>query len=167
MAYADAVQAGVGIDPDRRLLFIRSGLTDDQINHIYGFVYDPEAVGPRASLDPRKIQEAALRFYDISWDVDRHRDSRASLGRNSRPLMQRPRKDTRRPIILGPGLAARAAARKSPGGRRTSRQKMATSKPIRTTFPPPGRKLTWKPTWKESLTGSTVICKTPTLLTLT
>ena len=60
MAYADAVEAGVGIDPDRRAyhMFIKSGLTDDQINHIHGFVYDPDAVGPSASLDPRKIQEA-------------------------------------------------------------------------------------------------------------
>ena len=46
MAYADAVKAGVGIDPDRRAyhMFIKSGLTDDQINHIYGFVYDPDVV---------------------------------------------------------------------------------------------------------------------------
>ena len=68
-------------------MFIKSGLTDDQINHIYGFVYDPEAEGPLATLDPRKIQEAVLRFYDKPWDVDRHRDSRASMGRYSRPLM--------------------------------------------------------------------------------
>ena len=35
MAHADAVEAGVGIDPDRRAyhVFIKSGLTDDQINH--------------------------------------------------------------------------------------------------------------------------------------
>ena len=80
---------GVGIDPDRRAyhMFIKSGLTDDQINHIYGFVYDSEAEGPGAALDPRKIQEAALRFYDKPWDVDRHRDSGASMGRYSTPLM--------------------------------------------------------------------------------
>ena len=60
VAYADAVKAGVGIDPDRRAyhMFIKSGLTDDQINHIYGFVYDSEAEGPGAALDRRKIQEA-------------------------------------------------------------------------------------------------------------
>ena len=89
MAYADAVKAGVGIDPDRRAyhMFIKSGLTDDQINHIYGFVYDSEAKGPGAALDPRKIKEAVLRFYDKPWDVDRHRDSRASMGQYSRPLM--------------------------------------------------------------------------------
>ena len=89
MAHADAVKAGVGIDPDRRAyhMFIKSGVTDDQINHIYGFLYDPEAEGPGAALDPRKIQEAVLRFYDKAWDVDRHRDSRASMGRYSRPLM--------------------------------------------------------------------------------
>ena len=77
MANADAVKAGVGIDPDRRAyhMFIKSGLTDYQINHMYGFVYDPEAEGPWATLDPRKIQEAVLRFYDNPWDVDRHRDS--------------------------------------------------------------------------------------------
>ena len=39
MAYADAVKAGVGIDPDRRAyhMFIQSGLTDDLINHILQF----------------------------------------------------------------------------------------------------------------------------------
>ena len=62
MAYADAVKAGVRIHPDRRAyhMFNKSGLTDDQINHIYDFVYDPDAVRPSASLDPRKIQEAVL-----------------------------------------------------------------------------------------------------------
>ena len=34
-----------------------------------------------------EVQEAVLRFYDKPWDVDRHRDSRASMGRYSRPLM--------------------------------------------------------------------------------
>ena len=89
MAHTAAVGAGVGIDPDRRAshIFVRSGLADDQINHTYGFVYDPTAVGPSASLHPRKMQEAAVRFYDKPWDVDRHRDSRASPGRYSRPLM--------------------------------------------------------------------------------
>ena len=89
MAHADAVKAGVGIDPDRRAyhMFMKSGLTDDQINHIYGFVYESEAEGPGAALDPRKFQEAVLRFYDKPWDVDRHRDSRASMGRYSRSLM--------------------------------------------------------------------------------
>ena len=89
MANADAVKAGVGIDPDRRAyhMFIKSGLTDNQINHIHGFEYDAEAEGPGAALDPRKIQEAVLRFYDKPWDVDRHRDSRASMGRSLRPLM--------------------------------------------------------------------------------
>ena len=62
MAYADAIKAGVGIDPDRRAyhMFIKSGLTNDQISHIYNFVYDSEAEGPGAALDPRKIQEAVL-----------------------------------------------------------------------------------------------------------
>ena len=85
MAYADAVKAGVGIDPDRRAchMFIKSGLTDDQINHIYGFVYESEAEGLGTALDPRKIQEAVLRFDDKPGDVDRHRDSRASMGRYS------------------------------------------------------------------------------------
>ena len=52
MAYADAVKAGVGIDPDRRAhhMFNGSGLTCDQINHIYGFVCDPDAVGPSAAI---------------------------------------------------------------------------------------------------------------------
>ena len=73
MAYEDAVKPGVGIDPDKRAyhMFIQSGLTDDQIDHIYGFVYDSEAEGPGAALDPRKIQQAVLMFYDKPWDVDR------------------------------------------------------------------------------------------------
>ena len=85
MAYADAVKAGVGIDPDRRAyhMFIKSGLTDDQINHINVFVYDPDAEGPSAALDPLNIQETVLSFYDKPLDVDRHRDSRASMGRYS------------------------------------------------------------------------------------
>ena len=89
MAYADAVKAGVGIHPHKRAnhMFIKSGLTDDQINHMYGFVYDSETEGPGAALDSRKIQEAVLGFNDKPWDVDRHRDSRASMGRYSRPLM--------------------------------------------------------------------------------
>ena len=89
MAYADAVRAGVGIDPDKRAyhMCIKSGLTDDQINHIYSFVFESEAEGPGAALDPRKIQQAVLRFHDKLWDEDRHRDSRASMGRYSRPLM--------------------------------------------------------------------------------
>ena len=58
------MKAGVGIDPDERAyhMFIKSGLTDDQINHIYGFVYESEAERPGAALDPQKIQEAVLRF---------------------------------------------------------------------------------------------------------
>ena len=85
MADADAVKVGVGIVPDRRTyhMFIKSGLTDDQINHIYDVVYDSEAEGPGAALDPRKIQEAVLRYHDKPWDVDR---LRASMGRYSRPL---------------------------------------------------------------------------------
>ena len=45
MTNADALKAGVGIDPDRCAyhMFIKSGLTDDHINHIYGFVYESEA----------------------------------------------------------------------------------------------------------------------------
>ena len=121
MAYADAVKAGVGIDPDRRAyqMFMKSGLIDDQINYINGFVYESEAEGPGAALDPRKIQEAVLRFYDKPWDVDRHRDSRASICRYSRPLMGMRQRRTvvRRRIIPGPGLATRAATRKSLGRR--------------------------------------------------
>ena len=51
-------------------MFVRSGLTDDKISHINGFVYDPAAIGPATSLDPRKIQEAALRFYDKALECE-------------------------------------------------------------------------------------------------
>ena len=174
MAYADAVEAGVGIDPDRRAchMFIKG----DQINHIYGFVYESEAEGPGTALDPRKIQAAVLIFYDKPWDVDRDRDSRASMGRYSKLLMvhaatTQPSSDVR--IIPGPGLATRAATRKSPGKKKLSRLKMATST---TTGTSPGnntqpkstmtgkRKVVWKPSWLESLTGSTGMCWTPLFL---
>ena len=132
MAHADAAKAGVGIDPDRRAyhMFIRGGLTDDQINHIYGFLYDPETVGPSAGLDPRKTQEAALRFYDKPWDVDRHSDSRASQGRYSRPLMGHAATTTHRHQTsknLGPRQATKAATRKIRGEKGIFQQKMATS----------------------------------------
>ena len=91
-----------------------------------GFFYDPEAVGPSASLDPGKIQEAALRFYDKLWDVD----LQSVLG----PMH-------RRRIILCPGLAARAATRKILGKNRTSRLRMATSTTIGTTCPPLGNSI--------------------------
>ena len=124
MAYADAVKTGVGIDPDRRAyhMFIKSGLTYDQINHIYGFVYESEAEGPGATLYPRKIQEAVLRFYDKPWDVDRHRDSRASMGRYSRPLMVHAAKTHRHQTSYHPRsrVATRAATCKSPGKKKLS-----------------------------------------------
>ena len=175
------MKAGVGIDPDRRAyhIFPKSGLTDDQIN-FYGFVYDPDAEGPSETLDPRKIQEAVLRFHDKPWDEDRHRDSRASMGRYLRLLMGHAatthRHQTYHP---GPGLATRAAPRKSPGKKKPSLLKMATSTRTGTNPSQRGnsaqpkssmtgkRKLTWKPSWLESLTGSIGMCWTPALLTHT
>ena len=164
MANADAVKVGVGIDPDRRAypMFIKSGLTDDQINHIYRFVYDPDAVGPSTSLDRRKIQEAALRFYDKPWDVDRHRDTQSVSG----PGAQTP--DVVSSSVQGwqrGQLHSRALGRRELPGRRWLRAQR-----LGETLSPPGnsiqpkiwmtgkRKLTWKPTWQESLTGSTVTC---------
>ena len=128
MVYADAVKAGVGIDTDRRAfhMFIKSGLTDDQMNHIHGFVYESEAERPGAVLDPRKNQEVVLRFYDKLWDVDRHRDSRTSMGRYSRPLFWHAA-TTHRRIISSSGLAPRAATRRRLGKKKLSRLKMATS----------------------------------------
>ena len=39
------MQADVGIEPDRRAYHMvpRSGLTGDQINRVYSFMYDAEA----------------------------------------------------------------------------------------------------------------------------
>ena len=142
-----AVKAGVGIDPERRAyhMFLRSGLTDDKVNHMKGFVCDPEVVGPSASLDPRKIHEAALSFYDEPWDVDRHRDSRASLGRYSRPLMGHAATTTHRhQTSYQPRSRASikgSSTRKCSGKKRTSRQKMATSTTIGTTLPPRGNSI--------------------------
>ena len=71
VAFADTVQAGVVGDAGRRAyhVWIRSGRSDHQINHVYDFVSDPEAL----SLDPQGVQDAVLRFYDMPWKVDRHR----------------------------------------------------------------------------------------------
>ena len=84
-AYGDDVKTRVRIDPDKRAhhMLVRNGLTDDHINHTYGFVHDPKA----ATLDTRKTQEPALRFYDRLLDMDRHRDSSACLGRHSQPML--------------------------------------------------------------------------------
>ena len=164
MAYADAVKAGAGIDPDRRAyhMFIKSGLTDDQINHIYGFVYDSEAEGPGAALDPRKIQEAVLRFYDKPWDVDRHRDSRASMGLYSRPLSHQtpyhPRSTANGSFAQEPWEEETFPTEDgheyndwtNPRGNKTQPKSMTTGK----------RMLIWKPSWLESLTGSIGMCWT-------
>ena len=173
-AYGDDVRAGVGIDPDKRAYHmpLRSDHTDDQINHTYGFVHDPKA----ATLDTRKTQEHALRFYDKPWDVDRHRDSSACMGRYSRTNVGTcpyrsicvPRTDIRRRILLGPMLD-KATTRKSPGDQITLQQKMDGSTMIDATLPLPDhsiqpksgltvqKKLVWKPTEQEILTGSLVI----------
>ena len=131
MAYADAVKTGVGIDPNKRAyhMFIKSGLTDDQINQIYGFVYDPDAEGSSEALDPRKLHEAVLRFYDNPWDVDQHRDSSASLGRYSRPLMGHAATSHRHQTSYHPPSRAgnKAATCKSSGKNKPSRLKMDTS----------------------------------------
>ena len=52
MAYADSMKEGVTIDKDRRAynMLLKSGLTQDQINHIYGYVHDSED----EDLDPKK-----------------------------------------------------------------------------------------------------------------
>ena len=85
MAYADAINQGLKIDDDRRAyhMLLGSSLTEDQINHVYSFIYDPDATG----LNPTKVQDAVLKFYDKPWDVSRHRDSRAAMGKYSRPFL--------------------------------------------------------------------------------
>ena len=62
MAFADATRDGLKIDDDRRAynMLLKSGLTQDQINHIYAYVHDPDAT----DLEPKKIQDAILKFYD-------------------------------------------------------------------------------------------------------
>ena len=86
MAYADSLKEGLTIDKDRRAynMLLKSGLNQDQINHIYGYVHDAEAEG---ELDPKKIQDAILKFYDKPFDVNKHRDQRTSAPRFSRPLV--------------------------------------------------------------------------------
>ena len=87
--------------------------------------------------------------------------------------MRQRRTGIRLRIIPSPGVAQRAAAHKSPRKKRPSRLKMATGT---TTGTSPGnnvqpkntmtgkRKLIWKPSWLESMTGSIGMCWTPVLL---
>ena len=109
----------VGIDPDKRAyhMFIKSGLTNDKINHIFGFVYDPDEEEPSATLDPQKIQETVLRFLRQtmgSW-TDTVTPERLWAGIHDLSWRMRQRRtDIRRRIIPGPGLATRAATRKTP-----------------------------------------------------
>ena len=85
MAFADATRDGLKIDDDRRAynMLLKSGLTQDQINHIYAYVHDPDAT----DLAPGKIQDAILKFYDTPFDVNKHRDSRSTAPRFARPLV--------------------------------------------------------------------------------
>ena len=126
------------------------------------------------------MKEAALRFYDKPWDVDRHRDSRASMGQYSRPLMGHAATTHRHQTSYPRSRAGKKGSYKQePWKKKLSRLKMATSPTIGTNPSPIGnstqpkssmngrRKLTWKPFWLESLTGYTGTCWTPILLTLT
>ena len=77
MAYADAVKFRVTVDDDRRAyhMLIRSGLTDDQINHVYGLVFDSDApekvIGMNESPLPADIKIAQgnlIANVAKSWD---------------------------------------------------------------------------------------------------
>ena len=121
MAYADAVKAGVGIDPDKRAyhMFIRSGLTDDQIHDSYGSCTIPKW------SDHRQLWILARFTTNLGMWTDTVTPERlwADIRDLWWDLLQRPRTDVRRRIILGPGLAASAATRKSPGEERSLQQK--------------------------------------------
>ena len=69
MAFADSTKEGLTIDNDRRACntLLKSGLSQDQISHIYSYVHDPDAT----ELEPKKIQDAIMKFYDKPFE---HRD---------------------------------------------------------------------------------------------
>ena len=168
MAYADAVKAGVGIDPNKRAyhMFIKRSIT------FTVFVYDSDAEGPRAALDPPKIQEAVLRFHDKPWDVDRHRNSRASMGLYSRPLMGHAATTHRHQTSYHPRSRAgiKGSHAQEPWEEETSRLKIATSPMTGTnrrgnntqlkSMTTGKRMLIWKPSWLECLTGFIGMCWT-------
>ena len=88
-------------------MFIWSGLTDDQINHIYGFVYDPDAAGPgaplRSSKDSRCCTPSLKTNLGMWTDTDTPEHLRADMHDLLWDMLQRPRTDSRRRIILCPG----------------------------------------------------------------
>ena len=55
-------------------MLLKSGLTSDQVNHIYGYVHDPD----KTELEPQVIQAAILKFYDKPFDVTKNRDHRSA-----------------------------------------------------------------------------------------
>ena len=86
MAYADALRDGVTIDDEQRSyhMLIKSGLTDDQINHIYAYLCEK---GDSTGLTPQGVQDAVMKFYDKPWDVTKHRDAASSAPKYSRPFV--------------------------------------------------------------------------------
>ena len=58
MAHVSPVKSGVTVDDDRRAhhLLTRSRLTNNQIKHVCGFVFDHDA----PSLNVKKAEEAAM-----------------------------------------------------------------------------------------------------------
>ncbi len=63
-------------------MLLKSGLTTDQVNHIYGYVHD----SVKTEMEPQAIQAAILKFYDKPFDVTKHRDQCCAAPRFSRPL---------------------------------------------------------------------------------
>ena len=86
MLYADMVKVKVAPpDPQRaHNMLTRCGLTQDQINLVYSHTMR-NTEGDGATMDPKQVQEAIIKFHDKSWDVHQ-RDATSDRWLFRRPI---------------------------------------------------------------------------------
>ena len=137
---ADAVKAGVGIDPDRRAqhMFTKSGLTDGQIYHFYGFVYDPEAEGPSSALDPRSCPQVLRQILGRGNDAQTS-DVVSSPAQGWQRGQLHARAGKKKPSRLKMATSTMIGTNPSPRGNSTQPKSLMTGK----------RKLTWESSWPD------------------
>ena len=97
-------------------MLIRSGLTDDQINHVYGLVFDAHVPLTELHDNARDGDKAPV---SKPWDADRHRDH--DRCRELSHLALRSRQE----VVLGKG-SRRESTCTSRGAVRTGLRKMGT-----------------------------------------
>ena len=140
-------------------MFIKSGLTDDQINHTHGFANKSEAERPRAALDPRG---STPRLSSIH-------------GPNSRPLIGPAATTHRHQTSYHPrsGAGNKGSYTQEPweeeafptlDGYEYKDWDESWQQYPAEEYDDWKRKLIWKLSWLESLTGSTGTCWTPMFL---